>query len=385
MVFLKKKIRFLLNKKIDIVIYDECNFEILKNVIPSNYSCFVFNKRIPTFYLNFHIIFDFLKNLIHIKFHKTSLSYSLRQIKYTYEKSVIDFLNPAAVITYIDNSQSFSWIAQETKNRLFFSVQNGFRLSYESANNHYYFAQHLFSFGEFERDLFPKLKYKVEKFYPVGSLAGSLYRKYEAKEKIYDVLVISCWRGNIGFGKDVQDTMRSMRVMDKYLSIYFSKKKCKFAIITRSEKNSSDWFMKEIGLNEEQYYKKIYGEDAKIIETNFAKRNIYPVMLSSDLIITCLSTAALEAFGYGKKILYCNFHKNNTYHKDFHKDILYSGYSLDKSLFFKRIDDLISTPYPAYINSQKKIMKYYMAYPGSETTHSFIKRKISKLINETYK
>jgi surface carbohydrate biosynthesis protein len=385
MFFLSTNIRFLLNKKVDIVIYDECNYEILKNVIPSNFLIFIFNRRTPTFYLNFYIIWKFLKNIIHIKFYKTSLLYNLKQIKYAYEKSVIDFLNPAAVITYIDNSQSFSWIAQKTNNRLFISIQNGFRLSYESKNNPNYFSQHLFSFGEFERELFTKLKYKVENFYPVGSLAGSIYKNYESKYKTYDVLVISCWRGNIGFGSDVQDTMRSMRIMDNYLSIYFAKKKYKFAIITRSEKNSSDWYMKEIGLNEEQYYKNIYGEDAQIIETNFAKRNIYPIMLSSDLIITCLSTAALEGFGYGKKILYCNFHKNNKYHKDFHKEILYSGYSRDKKFFFKRIDNLISTPYKAYINSHKKLMKYYMAYPSSDTTYAFIKRKISKLINDKYK
>jgi surface carbohydrate biosynthesis protein len=383
MKFLSKKISYIKNKKFDIIIYDECNYHILKKIIPSKYSIFILEKRSSNFYFNFLIFYLFFKNLIHIKIYFSNIYYTLKQIKYAYEKSIIDYINPLAVLSYIDNSQSYSWIAQNTKHSKFISIQNGLRLSYEAINNQNYFAQHLFCYGKFEEKLFSRLKYKVNNFYPVGSLAASLYKSSEFTKVKYDILIVSCWRGNIGFSKDVHDTMKAMKIMDQYLSNFLLKNKCKFAIITRSEKDSADWYMNEIGMTEEEYFRSIYGNDALIINTDFKKRNIYSLMFSSNLIVTSLSTAALEAFGFGKKILYCNFHYNNKYHRDFHNSILYTGHSQNEKHFFKRLSNLMSIPYATYLGKQKKIMNYYMTYPKQELSYHYIKRKISELINNS--
>ena len=68
----------------------------------------------------------------------------------------------------------------------------------------------MFCFGQREVNDYPKLGYKVDHFHPVGSLNLSL--NFDSQlcniKPIYDLLVVSCWRGNIGYAKDVEDSMK---------------------------------------------------------------------------------------------------------------------------------------------------------------------------------
>ena len=125
-----------------------------------------------------------------------------------------------------------------------------------------YYCQHLFCFGRREPDVFPQYGYKVDNFHPVGSsqLSKNYSRELSNLEPIYDVLLVSCWRGNIDFAPDVAESMTAMREMDIRLAKYLSQRQLKSAVILRSERNSDDWFMAEVGMNEEEYYKEIYGD-----------------------------------------------------------------------------------------------------------------------------
>ena len=76
-------------------------------------------------------------------------------------------------------------------------------------------------------------------------------------------MIVSCWRGNIDYAPDVAESMMSMKKMDLSIAKHLSERKLKSAVILRSERNSDDWFMSEVGLNEEQYYKEIYGDLVK--------------------------------------------------------------------------------------------------------------------------
>ena len=225
--------------------------------------------------------------------------------------------------------------------------------------------------------------YKVDHFYPVGSLflSNNLDNPVILDDPIYDLLIVSCWRGNIGFAKDVEDSMKAMRIMDELLSQYLSQHNLRTAVILRSERDSDQWVMPEIGMSEEEYYRSIYGDLIEIIDVNFSERNVYPVMQSADTIIAAFPTTCLiEAYAIGKKILYTNFCGTNKYHVDIMPEILFQG-SVDNYVEFKRrLDSLLVHSSDTYITEHKDLMNYYIKMPNSGSTCGAIKAKINDII-----
>ena len=290
------------------------------------------------------------------------------------------------MVTYIDNCNKFAWLSKHLKNIPCIAIQNGFRLSCDSDPQYSYYCNHLFSFGHREADVYPKLNYKVDHFYPYGSLSlsNNFCSELREIEPVYDLLIVSCWRGNIGYQRDVVDSMSGMRVMDTLLSKYLRHKDLKVAVILRSERKSEDWIMPEIGMSEEAYYRSIYGDLIEIIDVNFAERNIYPTMQKSKALIAGFSTTCLvEAFSFGKKVLYANFCGTDKYHVDFAKEILFEGNENDEQSFFDRMDILLYQTKEHYLKSIERLQDYYVTDPRNSQTSLRIKDQISQIVNHT--
>ena len=375
-------------EKVDVLVFDEVNSQYVLKIINKKYRVGIFKTRPENIYLGLKVFLNFIRLLHGLHFKEAWHSERgkvigfLRQFKLLYYESCFLTIKPKAIITLIDNSTDFHWFSKYCQKFPFIAIQNGSRLSFMSNQVDKFYLQHYFCFGEHERNLFQNIGHEVEKFYPVGSVIASLHLTESDKiSPKYDILVISTWRGNIGFTQDVIDTMRSMRIMDELLAKYLHERNYKAAIITRSAKNGEHWFIPEIGLDEGNYYKSIYGNDAEIIETNFTERNIYPLMQQSSFIISCLSTALLEGFGLGKKALYCNFTGTDIYHKDFDSAIVTT--EIDYDLFAKNLDDLFAMSKKEYDNKYIKHQNFYMNYPKDKLTYQAISDKIDLIIEST--
>ena len=304
----------------------------------------------------------------------------IKQVYYRYLKACLESIKPKAVITFIDNSSTFGWLSKNCDNFPFMAIQNGSRLSYAASPNSGYYVPHYFCFGFHEQNIFPKLGYKVNNYYPVGSLHASLNLLPENKVKQkYDLLVVSSWRGDIGFQQDVQDTMRSMKIMDQLIAKYLNNHDMKAALIYRSMRNSEHWVIPELGLSEEEYYQDIYGDEIEHIETSNALSNVFPLIQQSKMIITCLSTAGIEGYGLEKKLLYCNFTGTDLYHQDIDDSILTTN--SDYSDFSEKLTVLFQQDQEEYIKDHKETMQYYMNFgdnPRSVSTQ--ISQKIDTIV-----
>ena len=386
-----KKFKFRDPSQVDIVIFDEWNKEYVRKSINKIYSIGIFNQRKPIdIFISFKVLISFFQNLVYFKINEIFghrrgiIDAALTNLRRIYYKSCLDVMKPKAVITYIDNSSNFGWLSRNCKDYPFIGIQNGSRLSYASSGKSFdYHVQHLFCYGEHEKSLFSKIGYRVNNFYPAGSLVASLHfdLKLQSEKEIYDLLIVSSWRGNIGFQQDVKDTMKSMKIMDHLLAQYVKTRSIKAAIILRNERDSKDWIMPEIGKSEIEYFQNIYGNSIEIIETSLSKRNIFQLMQKSKVVTTCLSSAAIEAFGIGKKILYCNFTGTNLYHSDIDKDLV-----TEKSNwleFSKLMDSLIAHDPEDYRKINKEKINYYMSFPSDLSTHNFISNKIDKIIERS--
>ena len=374
-------------KAADILIFDEVNSQYVRQVINPKYSVLVFNIRPEDIFIGPNVIFNFLRHIggIHFKeaWHseRGKLIGLLLQLKKTYLLACFEKVQPKAVITMIDNNSDFHWLSKHCRRYPFIAIQNGSRLSCVSGDTKEYYLQHFFCFGEYEKNEFKRIHFTVENFYPVGSLIASLhFVDPRTVTQQYDILVISAWRGNIGFQQDVKDTMRSMRIMDELLAKYLNERNYKAGIILRAAKDSEHWYIPEIGFNEEAYYMSIYGDSAKIIETDFKKRNIFPLIQQSSFIISCLSSALLEGFGIGRKALFCNFTGTGIYHADFDSAIVTTDSNYEA--FSQKLDSIIKMPQQQYDSQYKTLEQYYMSYPKDNRTYQTIANKIDDIIEK---
>lgn len=365
--------------KIDFLIFDETHSDLIINLIPKEYSKLVFRNRPVIWNIHPRVFFSFFTNLKYFDFKalikplRGLLKEILWQLHMVYIKSEIDLAQPRVVLTFIDNSAKFAWLSQRSHRIPCIGIQNGFRLSDDSNSSLGYYCHYLFCFGQHEVKKFPSIGYKVDHFIPVGSLLLSTTRNeipnffemdLDKKETDFDLLIVSCWRGNIGFGQDVQDSMAAMRLMDMHLSKYLRTRSLKAAVILRSERDSVDWIMDEVGMSEEDYYLSIYNDSLQIIDANFQSKNIYPTMFTSDVIIAGHGTTCLvEALAFGKKILYANFSGSDKYHKDFAPEIVFKGSDYNAEEFYKRLDDLLQMTNEEFNFKNSHLLDFYVRDP----------------------
>ena len=385
---LGREFRFGNPELVDIVIFDETNSHLVRQALNAKHQVVVFNMRPVEIWLGFKITLGVLRLLSQRKLcpapnHLRGLLIGvLKQLYCIYLESCLMSMKPKAVVTYIDNCSRFGWLSKNCRKFPFIAIQNGSRLSYAANKESSYYIQHLFCYGAHEVNLFPKLGYQVENFYPVGSLVASLHFNQQIMDfdQKYDLLIVSTWRGNIGFQQDVKDTMRGMKIMDQLLAKYIKSSGIKAAVILRSERDSADWIMPEVGMSEEGYYIDNYGDCIDLIETNFSKRNIFPLMQQSQVIISCLSSALMEAFGIGKKILYCNFTGVTQYHQDIDPLLITSDDRYES--LAKKLDELLELTSIEYSQRHQDRQKYFMSYPECKLTYQAIAEKIDQIIKK---
>jgi surface carbohydrate biosynthesis protein len=374
---------------VDVIIFDEENSLFVKKILNPNYHVTVYKMRPHEILIGPKIIFYVLRFVCQLSLSDALvhpygfLRGIMNQFRSIYLESCLVVMSPKAVVTFIDNHSNFHWISKKCRRFPFIAIQNGLRpRPHPCDTNDYtgYYLQHLFCMGHHEIDLFPKMGYQVENYYPLGSLLASLH--FDQKRPIggekYDILVVSAWRGNIGYQEDVKESMCSMKIMDQLLAKYIKDRGMKAAVILRSERDSKDWSMPEIGMTEEKYYHQIYGNCIEIIETISVKRNIYPVMQQGNLVVGCMSSSLLEAFGIGKKVLYCNFTGTDWYYQDLPSSIITNND--DYESFSGRIDELHSMSQAEYLQIHQDSMNYYMSTSQDKPTHQAIREKIDQII-----
>ena len=374
-------------ERTDIVIFDEVGAEFVRKALNPDYSILVFPARPPEVRVGVRTISYFFRDLPQFRLAELDRSRGLlrgfaKGVWLRLLGATISAMRPRAVLTFIDNSGTFHWLSMNCKRFPLIAIQNGSRLSYAADEVTGYYLQHLFCFGAHEPELFERVGYQVERFHAVGSLvAGLHFVAGAAKGRAdYDLLVVSTWRGNIGYQPDVQDTMRSMMRMDQLLAEYVGTRRLKAAVILRSERDSDHWLMPQVGKTEEEYFLGIYGPNVEIVDTDFTVRNVYPVMEKSRVIVSCLSTALIEAYGIGKKILYCNFTGMDDYHLDLDPAIVASDSR--PVVFYERLDTLLGMPQLDYQRLHRERQAHYMSFPVGRPTHEVIAERVDRIIQD---
>ena len=402
---LRSKFIFKTPKKYDLVVFDKMSLEDLNNLI-SKFNFFVLQVRLEDMneiYLSYKIFKKVIKN------------YSKGNLFTVYLTSLIELIGPKVVITNIDNSLKFSDIAKILeKKKNFIAIQNSSRAEllqfyylYNTKRikhnflNKFYIPT-LFTFGNYEKELYKKLNIVVKNIYPVGNLRWSNFLHHIKSENgsherfNSDICLISeyvvknnAFHAAAAFGKDTQRKINeSMHVENtniengistsvKYTIKFCIKNNMKLIIpLKRSYKPNDyqiefEFYKRILDKNEFEYFK------ANLLKKNRENFSSYRAVLNSKIAVGTASTLLRDKLGVGGKILSCNQTKldiynfpikgicslNNCSYLEFEKRML-EIYSMSKEEYFSKID---------------KKPNYLMRYEKDNSTLNLIKEKLYQL------
>jgi len=217
-------------------------------------------------------------------------------------------VRPRAVLTYIDTSWHFMWLSRHYRHAEFFAIQNGARSARTLVDDappkphfgHVMNMPMLFSFGDYERDLYAGLGQQVDRIIPAGSVRADWYLARVAPVRPacqYDICLVSQWLiGMLDGGLAFPDIRESLRRLDAYLMRYIEEHRVSCCIALRSD-----------DARERAYFSRVYGDRAAIPVRDGDAMSSYAAIDRSELTMSMDSSIQREAYGWGKKVLFCNY------------------------------------------------------------------------------
>jgi surface carbohydrate biosynthesis protein len=382
---LRVKISFYSPKENDLIIYDNTSIEILQNTFLKKFKYFVFEDRyylITKIYLSPKIIFNTIKNINH-------------GLKRAYKISLIKCVNPKLIVTYVHNSQNFTFFAKFFNGKInFLAIQNGNTYhkikedNYQKITRNYYIP-HLLKLGYFEDDSFQNSNWKINKSDYVGSLRfDNFLKQVKIKnidlQKKYDLCILSdfgAWEIN---EKIISDGFRDITkfairyAKDNNLRCVIALKRENPEIINLPEPSHVNGY-----IDEQLWYKNNFSyEELVYLKKNFIYNNSissYMCAIQSDVTIGGISTLLREITAYNKKFLACNFTSNEVY--DFPINGICSlNYKCDYFDFSKRLDQILELSNSNFYDSLNLKENYLVKFDSRNSTTSQIETIINKYL-----
>lgn len=372
-----KRAKFCSPPKNKVAVFDFRNGILEKMILRDDIAFTVLPADYGLLYVSFPVIFNFVKNFFRIYFKLKRY----RRFFFLYLLSCIQVVKPKVVITVIDNNYLFHILSQFYHQAEFYAIQNGTRhnIDLKDALREILMLGitssmcNFVCFGSHEIDLYRKINHSIySKFHPVGSLIGGYYWSQAKPSDLrieFTACLVSQWRKQIMIGNEYPILKKICQALDNYLMRFINEKRISCCIAAAS--NSKE---------ELEYYKNIFGDKAKIIPNDRERLSTYFAMDKSSVIIAFSSTAAYEAFGWGKKVLFCNFYPDSGFDR-----LVGNANSVDSQdyeEFKNKLDYLLKIDDSEYVRLTLNERKYVMNYDFNMPAHNYMREIISKQLTQ---
>jgi surface carbohydrate biosynthesis protein len=299
----------------------------------------------------------------------------LSYLNRVYHYSCIEYFQPLVVVTFIDNSALFHWLSTHYNNANFFAIQNGNRSKIELQSSYKNNLTNFFCFGDYEKKQYLKYGHNANQFIPIGSLQMSIYEKEKGATKLeYDIAIISQYSLSLVPEGESSEEEKIFLEMHQNINHYLlNNPNLSHIILCRHKKNSSE------GFSEELYYKSIYGHKVELRFQDECKFSTYKGISQSRIIISCYSTSASEAAGWGKKVLFCDYSSNNSF-ADF-KSGIWLTINQDYDAFANKMDKIISMDQKEYDTLTNSYFGHIMNYSDNVSTIDKIREAVFPTTN----
>jgi len=297
----------------------------------------------------------------------------------------IKYINPKVVVTFVDNDRRFHRISTIYRDAAFYAVQNGVRImndlmQYSSLDKEKFFlgrgedysCSDFFCFGNCEITFYQKYGARIEHYHPIGALKGSWYKYSEPRDNpgdTYSICLVSQYRSSFYKDGKAPHIYSSLVTLEDFLCRFINETGFNLCIATSSSQE-----------DEHNYFLRKFGKKATIIPNEGKKFSTYKAMDESSIIMSFYSTAALEAFGWGKKVIFCNYSGDQRYGFNL-PDPCYTD-TADYDCFRHKLHSLLEKDEDEYLSCIVQYQSHYMNFnpdlPATSYVRSCIEGRISK-------
>ena len=383
---LRSKFIFKTPEKHDLIIFDEVSVFDL-SICLSKLNFFVLQTRLESMnkiYFSYEILKKNFKNYFKGNFFTVYLI------------SLIELIRPKVVITNIDNSFKFSDVARILEEKInFIAIQNASRCDLLALDYLYkarkikhnllkkLYIPNLYSFGDYERDLYQKLDIKVKNIYPVGDLRLANFLHYVKTENkspkkynsdiclIYQPIALE----DPIYNRNIE---RGLAEIVKYTVKFCIKNNMKLVIpCKRDKKYSPDGHKLEI----EFLKKNLSKEEFDYVQSNLLEKDednfsSFRAVLNSKVTVASYTTLLKDKLGTGGKILSCNLTKEDRYNFPVNGICTLNDCSYEE--FEKRLLEIYSISKENYFSKIDKKPGYVMRFNKDNSTINLIREKLSQ-------
>lgn len=340
-------------------------YDIPNTVLPASYEIFYFSPM---------IFIRFIKNFLFV--YLTNRKY--RSLYLCYLLSCIEFIKPKIVISYLEYNYIFHAIGEIYTHADFYAIQNG-HVDEDCVRNwlpappkmgSVWNMQNFLCFGQYYVDLYRKHGHSARRFHPVGSLKGSFYKSKVCPgqaPKEFQLCLISAWRESVE-DQDTRIMLDMLGVLCGFANRYIEKHKVSLCIALRSSKQE-----------EKDFFLKFFNADLTFIENDQCRFGSYSAADRSDLTLAPCSTLGYEVFGWGSKILFCNFPAKASWNFPF--DGLWSLNVGVYAEFENRISLLLKLSDSEYRRLSEETARKVMNYDFANPVHTYMRDIIKNCIS----
>jgi len=231
----------------------------------------------------------------------------LGDIRRAYQLSTIQSYGPAVVLSTADTDYDFQWMSRYGQGINFVAISNAphtestITRELPHRNPHpagCVFFQYYCVHGTSEVDLFRKHGHKVKNFVVAGSMRASHYRHAYAKARcriLYDICLVSQYVESRFVKRRDPIFVNALLLMYQFVGMYVKQNALSLCIALRSNKPE-----------EVAHFITHFGEGVCMQAYSLDGMSTYFTADYSDVVIAHDSSAAREAFCWGKKTLFVN-------------------------------------------------------------------------------
>jgi len=365
-------------KKADIVIFDKVSGDVIIKTILQDMPYVILPAHGEFIYISPQILFSYIINifrrinLIEMRLNQSDIN--------SYFLPCLKIIEPKIVITFIDNSSTFNDLSENYRNAEFIAIQNGSRgtdnlvdsLPLINGKKIRYNLSHFVCFGQNEVDIYKKFEHTIIHAYPVGSLKAGYYRERIDIKKVqwhYNICLISQYRESIMEGTSYPEIKRGLLILFDFLKRFVQENGVKFCIAMCPADTEK----------QRRFYQNFFGDQVELIQQKPSSYfSSYEAMDSSTLSLTQDSTLGLEAFGFGKKVLFCNFTEDDRY--NINCPDLCKITTIDYNLFSQKLKNLLLMDQKEYLEQTETDRKYLMNYNPDFPAHLVVRQLIEKYL-----
>lgn len=341
----------------------------------------VLDARLQELYVTPGILLRFLLNLRRLP------NFRPGQLYTAYLLGCLQTIRPRVVVTFVDNSEYFQSLTRLYPSAAFFAVQNGFRsevsispssrmpggwLPPRPEPGSVMTLPHFFCFGSYETDLYLRCGHEVERFEAIGSLRAGYYKSEiagPAAKISHELCLVSEWDAAIMIGRIYPNIRLGVDRLNDHLRRYVEETGASLVIAGRSRDP-----------RERDTYEALFGGRAVFIENAPADFSTYRAMDSANLVISLYSTAAFEAFGWGKKTIFCNFSGDETLSCP--RPGPWSVGDVDYGRFKEAVDRFRRISVSEYAALAGEAARFMMQYDSARPAHRVIRERLLEALEK---